>query len=97
MTLLEEFKKLIAIRKERDALINGGLRWVFVSPDAMAFIRESKRESLLIYVSRSATSSKINLAPYGYSIAETLFGQKASGSKLNIKSKEATSAIWLLK
>jgi alpha-glucosidase len=97
MTLLEEFKKLISIRKERDALINGGLRWVYVSPDAMAFIRESKKESLLVYISRSATSSKINLAPYGYSVAETLFGQRANGSKLNIKSKDATSAIWLLK
>jgi alpha-glucosidase len=97
MDLLEEFKKLIAIRKERDALIHGGLRWVFASADAMAFIRESKKESLLVYISRSATSSKINLAPYGYLVAETLFGQHASGSKLNIKSKEATSAIWLLK
>jgi alpha-glucosidase len=97
MTLLEEFKKLISIRKERDALINGGLRWIFVSPDAMAFIRESKKESILVYVSRAATSSKINLQPYGYSISETLYGEKASGAKFSIKSREATSGIWLLK
>jgi hypothetical protein len=63
----------------------------------MAYIRESKKEALLVYVSRDATSSKINLEPYGYSISETLFGEKASGTKLHIKSREATSAIWLLK
>jgi alpha-glucosidase len=96
-TLLTEFKKLIALRKERHALINGGIRWVYVSEDAMAYIRESKKESILVYVSRVATNSKINLEPYGYSISENLYGEKASGAKFSIKSREATSGIWLLK
>jgi len=97
LPLLDGFKKLIALRKERHAFVNGGIRWIYASEDAMAYIRESKKEALLVYVSRDATSSKINLEPYGYSISETLFGEKASGTKLHIKSREATSAIWLLK
>jgi hypothetical protein len=62
----------------------------------MAFIRESKKESILVYISRSAASSAIDLRPYGYSIAKTLYGADASGAQLKISSPSATSGIWLL-
>lgn len=91
------FKSLIAIRKTRHALAYGGLRWVFASDDAMAYLRESKKESVLVYVSRSGTKSKIDLRPYGYGVAETLFGQKAEGDQFVVKSSVATSGVWLLK
>lgn len=97
LPLLQGFKELIALRKERDALINGGLRWIFSSDDAMAYLRESKEETILVYVSRSATNSVIDLQPYGYQIDKTLYGESASGGQLQINSKGATAGVWLLR
>jgi alpha-glucosidase len=94
--LLKGFKELIAIRKKQDSLINGGLRWIFASDDSMAYLRESKEETILVYVSRTATKSKIDLAPYGYRISKTIFGENKSGTLLEIDSKSATSGIWIL-
>jgi hypothetical protein len=63
----------------------------------MAYIRESKRETVLVYVSRGSVKETINLAPYGYTIAETLYGESKKGAKLIINSRNATSGIWRLK
>ena len=96
-TLLQGFKELIAIRKSSDALINGGIRWIHASADSMAYIRESKKESLLIFASRTGVKEKIDLSPYGYTIAKTLYGAEKKGQKFSINSKTATSGIWKLK
>ena len=47
--LFAQFKKLIAVRKESDALCNGGIRWVDVKPNSIAYLRESKKESVLVF------------------------------------------------
>ena len=90
-------KTLIKLRKERPALINGGLRWVAVEKDYLAYLRESKDQSLLILIARSAVKAEIDLSKYGYSVAETLYGETANGDKITIDSKSATEGIWLLK
>ena len=90
-------KKLIKLRKESPALINGGLRWVAVEEDYLAYLRESKDQSLLILIARSAVKAEIDLSKYGYSVAETLYGETANGDKITIDSKSATEGIWLLK
>ena len=90
-------KKLINLRKKSSALINGGLRWVAVEKDYLAYLRESKDQSLLILISRSAVKAEIDLSKYGYSVAETLYGESANGEKITIDSKSATKGIWLLK
>jgi alpha-glucosidase len=94
--LLNGFKDLIAIRKERDALINGGLRWIHGDRDSMAYLRESKSETILVFAAREGCKVTIDLAPYGYSFKETLFGEAQKGSRLKISSKKATSGIWVL-
>lgn len=96
-TLLNGFKELIAIRKKSDALINGGLRWIHADSESMAYIRESKRESVLVFASRGAVKAEINLAPYGFAIDKTLYGPKLKGKKLSIKSKQAISGVWTLR
>jgi alpha-glucosidase len=90
-------KKLINLRKKSSALINGGLRWVAVEKDYLAYLRESKNESVLVFISRSAVKAEIDLSKYGYSVAETLYGESANGDKISIISKSATEGIWLLK
>ena len=90
-------KKLIKLRKKSPALINGGLRWVAVEKDYLAYLRESKDQSLLILIARSAVKAEIDLSKYGYSVAETLYGETANGDKITIDSKSATQGVWLLK
>ncbi|MCX6448056.1 MAG: glycoside hydrolase family 13 protein [Actinobacteria bacterium] len=90
-------KKLIELRKKSPALINGGLRWVAVEKDYLAYLRESKDQSLLILIARSAVKAEIDLSKYGYSVAETLYGETTNGDKITIDSKSATEGIWLLK
>jgi alpha-glucosidase len=95
--LLDGFKELIAIRKSHDALINGGLRWIHAGKDSFAFIRESKKEALLIFITRDKVREKIDLTDYGYKVVKTIYGVEASGSKLSITTKGPASAIWRLK
>ncbi|HUW87117.1 MAG TPA: glycoside hydrolase family 13 protein [Candidatus Paceibacterota bacterium] len=95
--LFVEFKKLIAIRKKSHALSNGGLRWIDISANSIAYLRESEKESVLVFVARSAGRYSINLKPYGYSIGETLYGPEAKSGQITISSKGAVSGIWRLK
>jgi alpha-glucosidase len=75
LDFFEEVKRLVRIRRESDALADGGLRWVEVDDEYIAFLRESKQESLLIVAARSGV--KIDLAEVG-EVAETLYGPSFS-------------------
>ena len=94
---LAEVKKLVALRKSRKALMDGGLRWIAVENDYIAYLRESAKESILVLISRGGISATIDLAPFGYAVSKTLYGQEASGQLVTIKSKTATQGVWLLK
>lgn len=91
---LREVRDLISIRKNHDALINGGLRWVAIEDEYIAFLRESKKESILFFVSRGAVKANIDLKPFGLTIKESLSGEVAKGSSFSIKSKSSTYGIW---
>ncbi len=93
----EEVKQLVSLRRTRDALINGGLRWLAIEPDYIAFIRESKKEAILVLISRTGVRASIDLSALGYTVSQTLYGEKAKGSKVTISTKSATQGVWLLK
>ncbi|MDP1719896.1 MAG: glycoside hydrolase family 13 protein [Candidatus Nanopelagicaceae bacterium] len=95
--LFAEFRKLIAIRKTSDGLSHGGLRWIDVQQNAVAYLRESETESVLVFIARSTGRYQINLKPFGYTVQETLYGPAAKGSAFTISSKGAVSGIWLVK
>jgi alpha-glucosidase len=63
-----EVKELVTIRRTSHALAYGGLRWVDVTDDYVAFLRESKKEVLLVVVARKAAKIDIDLTPYDYTI-----------------------------
>jgi alpha-glucosidase len=52
--LLDEYRRLIALRRSSDALARGGIRYAHVSDDAIAFLRESPTERLLVLAARAA-------------------------------------------
>jgi alpha-glucosidase len=88
---------LVSIRKSRHGLAEGGLRWLAVEADYILFIRESKREKVLIFISRTGVTTSIDLSPFGLAIERTLFGVQGSGSTISISSTEATQGIWIVK
>ena len=93
---LREVRDLVLIRRKHDAFINGGLRWVAVEDEYIAFLRESKKESILFFVSRGPTKATIDLAPLGLKIKEHLSGEVATGKSISIKSKSSTYGIWVV-
>jgi alpha-glucosidase len=50
--LLEGYRRLIALRRSSDALARGGMRYAFVGEDAIAYLRETPRERLLVLATR---------------------------------------------
>jgi alpha-glucosidase len=52
-TLLAAYRDLIALRRSSDALAYGGIRYVHVSDDAIAYLREARGERLLCLAARA--------------------------------------------
>jgi alpha-glucosidase len=72
---LESVKQLVAIRRNSHALAEGGLRWIAIEDDLVGYIRESKREKLLVVVTR--TGGRFELPEF--SVHEKLFGPSFKG------------------
>jgi alpha-glucosidase len=89
--------QLVSIRKSSSALADGGLRWLAVEDDYILFIRESKKQKVLVFISRTGVNCRLDLAPLGLHVERTLFGSDASGSSISIASDVATQAIWIVK
>ena len=70
-----EVKKLVSLRRKSDALASGGLRWIVVEDDVVAFTRESKRESLLIVLAREQVRVELGIDRP----SETLYGARLKG------------------
>ena len=51
--LLATYRELIALRRSVDALRRGGMRFVAASDDAIAFVRETVDETVLVHASRA--------------------------------------------
>jgi alpha-glucosidase len=71
--LLAAFRTLIALRRSSDALAYGGMRYVHVSDDAIAYVREARDERLLCLAARAA-HDPIRVP---FTELETLYGDDA--------------------
>jgi alpha-glucosidase len=77
--LLEEYRRLIALRRASPALRHGGCRWAHVDADRLAFLRESPAERVLCLASRDGHAPlRLPLAPLGARSLETLYGADAT-------------------
>lgn len=76
--LLGEYRRLIALRRSSDALARGGIRYVHVSDDAIAYLRETRMERVLCLAAR-APHDPISVP---FRELETLYGDDARNSVL---------------
>jgi alpha-glucosidase len=72
---LESVKQLVAIRRSSHALSEGGLRWIAVENDLVSYTRESKRERLLVVITRTGGRFEIP----ELSVSEKLYGPTFKG------------------
>jgi alpha-glucosidase len=78
-TLLAEYRRLIALRRSSDALARGGIRFVHVSEDAIAYLRETASERILCLAARDAHDRvRLPLAVLGCRDLELLYGPDAT-------------------
>jgi len=75
---LSDVRTLIALRRTSEALARGGLRFVHVSDDAIAYLRETRSERLLCLAARAPHDA----IETPFAELETLFGEDAADGVL---------------
>lgn len=91
-----QVKELVKLRRTQDALINGGLRWVIVEDDYLVYLRESKKQSILVFISRGPINTTIDLSSFGYTVTKTLYGRPVKGVNFSVDSDHATQGVWIV-
>ena len=70
--------------------------WVLVEDDCLAFLRESKKETILVFVSRKAVKTSIDLSKLGYVVKKSLYGISGDGAKITINEGSPAQGVWVL-
>lgn len=100
-SVLAAYRSLIALRRSSPALRSGGLRWVHAGDDAIAFLRETAEERILVLLTRAPWSGialPASVLPPG-GRAEALYGDGllAAGPERAILAADTAGAwIWRL-
>jgi alpha-glucosidase len=100
-SMIETYAKLSQIRKRHRGLTEGSMRWLYASNEAIAFVRESKTESVLVIASRGR-ERKLEFsrdAISGVEGATNLFGHgslRVVGGKIRYDAAELDLQIWRL-
>jgi alpha-glucosidase len=76
--LLDDYRRLIALRRSHEALSRGGIRFVYVDGDVIAYLRETRGERLLCLASRAAHTA----VRVPFTSLETLYGDDAEDGLL---------------
>ena len=71
--LFEEYRRLIELRRSTEALARGGIRYLYVDADVIAYLRETAEERLLCFASR-APHEPVRVP---FPSLETLYGDDA--------------------
>lgn len=91
-----QVKELVRLRRTHDALINGGLRWVAVADDYLVYLRESKKQSILVFISRGPVKATVDISSFGYLVTKTLYGQEVKGEIFSVDSAHSTQGVWVV-
>lgn len=76
------YRSLLRLRHEHPVLATGGLRWVHVSDDALAFVRESEEESILVLADRTGSAGSAGFA--APEAAERIVGEPGDGPAFTV-------------
>jgi alpha-glucosidase len=90
---------LITLRTSLEVLHTGGLRWLYVQDDAIAFVRELPQQRALFIVARCQRAPvRIPIADLQADSPRRVFGFEGvvESSDLVIQVKEAGASIWIL-
>ena len=90
--LLDDYRRLIALRRSSNALARGGLRYVHVDEDVIAYLRETPDERLVCLASR-APHEPVRVP---FSSLETLYGVDAEpvGSDALLPADGPSFHVW---
>ena len=95
------YRDLIALRRAHPSLATGGLRWVHVDDDAIAFVRESADETLLILAAKGDVDASLppaalpRVAEAEAVYGEATLGVSGDGSAL-LTAEGPAFAVWRL-
>jgi alpha-glucosidase len=76
--LLDDYRRLVALRRSHEALSRGGIRFVYVDADVIAYVRETRGERLLCLASRASHTA----VRVPFTSLETLYGEDAEDGLL---------------
>jgi alpha-glucosidase len=97
MDTFATYQRLLSIRRSSPALATGGLRWLHVGTDALAFVREHPDESVLVVVARNqAEPVRVPLSELGARSVSHQFGFTADvvAEQVVIDVPSAGAGVW---
>jgi alpha-glucosidase len=98
--VLETYRTLLALRRAHPVLATGGLRFLAVGADAVAFVRESADEQLLVFAARAATVLELPAAALvGADAAAPVWGEvrlEASDGHVQLSAVGPAFVVWRL-
>ena len=97
MQTLAAYRSLLGVRRRSPALAMGGLRWLHVGTDALAFVREHPEESVLVVAARNqAEPVRIPLSDLSGRMIHHLFGFEAEvvAEQVVIDVPSAGAGVW---
>lgn len=95
---IELYSKLIHLRREHAALNGGGIRWLHVSDDVLAFVRECEEESVLVVAARADFDFTLE-ADAVAGRADLVFGEAVAvdrGGQLRLSGTGPSFSAWQL-
>ena len=100
-SMIETYARLAQIRKKHKVLVDGSMRFLYASKEALVYVRESNTESVLVCVSRGR-DRKIEIPRDAVAFAEraeNLFGNgnlRVVGGKIRYDAVALDLQIWRL-
>ena len=93
----EGYRKLIELRRGRPALSRGVVRYAHVSADAIAYLRESRAETVLCLAARAHHAPvRLSRAALGGAQPETLIGEdiQIDGEEVVLPASGPAFHVW---
>jgi alpha-glucosidase len=100
--MLPIYQQLAQVRRENSALNEGSMRFIYASAEAIVFVREDKKQTIVVSVTRGEDKN-IKLpkdAVPGLAKAENIFGGgqiRVGDSKLHLPGGKLTANVWRLR